>query len=150
MFTYAVDFSSLGKLVNDFTTNVVTSVGYLFLSTAVVVFFLGIVQFIWASRSGEKDGVTKGRSFMIWGLVGLFVMFSVWGIIKFAQGVLGPEFQSTEINVPSFNLKPGANTGGGTPLGGAAPTLLPIGATCDSNAACASGNCRASTLKCEP
>lgn len=151
-FTYAAtDFGSLGSLVNNFTKNVVTSVGYLFLSTAVVVFFLGVVQFIWASRGGEANGMEKGKSFMMWGLVALFVMFSVWGIIKFAQNILGPEFQTTEIIVPTLRFSPnGAGPAPATPLGSPASGGLPNGSNCSDNSMCASNNCRASTLKCEP
>ena len=141
-FAYAAtDFGSLGTLVNNFTKNVVTSVGYLFLSVAVVVFFLGVIQFIWASRAGEKDGMGKGKNFMVWGLVALFVMFSVWGIIKFAQNVLGPEFQSTEITVPTLKFDGSESSNKSNPVNKESGSLLPNGSACTSASQCQSGAC---------
>lgn len=53
---------------------------------ALVVFFWGLVQYIWGS-SGE--GGTDGKKVMTAGLIGLFVMVSVWGIIRLAQNTFG-------------------------------------------------------------
>lgn len=113
----ATDFASVGTLVNNFTTNVVTAVGYLMLTLAVVVFFWGIVEFIWAAREGKVEEKTKGRAMMTWGLVALFVMFSVWGIISFAQGILGSEFKTTTITVPKLKFDgSGSTPSNGSPL----------------------------------
>ena len=53
-------------------------IAFLF-SAAVAVFFYGIVRFI-ASSAGAKDKV-QGRELMLWGIVALFVMVAVWGIV---------------------------------------------------------------------
>jgi hypothetical protein len=51
---------------------------------------------------------------MMWGLIGLFVMFSVWGIVKFAQGVFGIQGDNV-ITVPNlrFGLQGAQTTSGG-------------------------------------
>ena len=49
------------------------------IAAALVVFFWGLVKYILSGKSkGAKD-------IMIAGLLGLFVMVSVWGIIRIAQ-----------------------------------------------------------------
>jgi len=47
-------------------------------------FFWGVVKYI-RSAGGEKD---EGKKVMIWGIVGLFVAFTIWGIVRFIQSEL--------------------------------------------------------------
>lgn len=115
--TNVTDFSGLGKFINDFKENVIVNLSALFLTTAVVAFFYGVVVYIYSIRNGEERGVTNGKNFMLWGLIALFVMFSVWGIVKFAQKVIGIEGQ-TEIDIPSIKFK---NSGSVPATGGAGP-----------------------------
>lgn len=139
----AVDFTSLGSLINNFTTNIVKSLGYLAMSAAVVAFFFGVVQFIWASREGDGAQMTKGKTFMLWGLIALFVMFSVWGIIKFFQQSINLP-NSSEITIPTLNIGGGGGTtpgsGGNTPGsgGGCTSSSCPSGQVCNP----ATGQCQ--------
>ena len=54
---------------------------------ALLTFFWGMVRSI--STYGDKAGVEKGRNIMLWGVLALFVMVSVWGLVHFIQGALG-------------------------------------------------------------
>lgn len=105
-------FTGLKGFIDSITTNIVASLGYLALASATVVFFFGIVQFIWAARSGEAKAMEEGKSFMVWGLIALFVMFSVWGIVRFAQDAIGSRyFQDGDIIVPRIRF---GDSGGST------------------------------------
>ena len=53
------------------------------IAVALVVFFWGLIQYIRTHKAGS------GKDTMIAGLVGLFIMVSVWGIIRIAQNTLG-------------------------------------------------------------
>ena len=55
------------------------------IAAALVVFFWGLVKYIRASGEGHKEG----QATMIAGLVSLFIMVSVWGIVALAQNALG-------------------------------------------------------------
>jgi len=55
-------------------------------------FFWGVAKYIREGASSDK-AAEEGRRIMTWGIVGLFVAFSIWGIIKFIQG----EFQINPI-----------------------------------------------------
>lgn len=103
-FSYAAALGSLVDLANTLATGVVKSLGYLAFTVAVVAFLWGMVNFIWSARNGDAGkGVENGKQFMLWGLIALFVMFSVWGIIIFAQGVLDIK-GSTSITIPNIEL----------------------------------------------
>lgn len=108
-FAYAVStdeaLGGLAGMVDTFSGTVVKSVGTLFITLAVVTFFWGMVQFIWYKREGNAGNVKVGQSFMAWGLLALFVMFSVWGIISFVGGAVGIK-TGGEIQIPYLEFKP--------------------------------------------
>ncbi|OHA91952.1 MAG: hypothetical protein A2723_00400 [Candidatus Zambryskibacteria bacterium RIFCSPHIGHO2_01_FULL_52_18] len=57
-------------------------------SLALLAFFWGLAKFIY-NVSGDEKAVGEGKNLMKWGLIALFVMVSVWGILRFAYGELG-------------------------------------------------------------
>lgn len=48
-------------------------------------FFWGIFKYLKNESESDKG---EGRSIMVWGVVGMFVVFSIWGIIAFIQSEL--------------------------------------------------------------
>lgn len=66
------------------------------LALALVVFFWGLIRYIFVDKGGE--GANKAKGLMLWGLIALFVMVSVMGIIRLAQQTLGV---SSETSIPA-------------------------------------------------
>lgn len=54
----------------------------------IIVFFIGLIRYIY--KAGDAKGRAEGRFAIIWGLIGIFVIFSLWGIINLLQGSLLP------------------------------------------------------------
>jgi len=54
---------------------------------AVVIFLWGIVEFILGADSEQKR--EAGKKHLAWGLIGLVIMFGVWGIIAVIQNFIG-------------------------------------------------------------
>ncbi|MCI0542168.1 pilin [bacterium] len=50
---------------------------------AIVYFFWGLAKYVLSAGDAEK--AAEGKSIMIWGVLALFVMVTVWGIIGFLQ-----------------------------------------------------------------
>ena len=74
---------TLRDLIMNFVVGCIfTRVGYLLIAFAVVIFLWGVFQFI---RAGGDEKTQAGKEFMFWGIVGLFVMVSVWGIVAILQ-----------------------------------------------------------------
>ncbi len=69
---------------------------------ALLVFFWGLAMFIF-KVGGDETAVKEGKTLMIWGIIALFVMVSIWGIIRFAQVELfrGIDFTTSPV-IPSF------------------------------------------------
>jgi hypothetical protein len=93
--------SKIGDLFNYVGCIINRSVIPLIFALALVMFIWGVVQFV--INSDEEAKKEKGRQFMIWGIIGLTVMVSVWGLV----GVLGSTFGLTtvlpQVNPPQAN-----------------------------------------------
>ncbi len=48
---------------------------------ALLVFIWGMVIFI--SKSGDSEARAEGRQRMVWGVIALFVIVSIWGLVGF-------------------------------------------------------------------
>ncbi len=57
------------------------------LTLALIIFIWGIVTFIY--KAGDEKSHSDGRKFMIWGLVAIFVLVSMMGILRFFASDLG-------------------------------------------------------------
>lgn len=72
--------------VNDFKGlievfyGVIGSLTPILFSMAIVAFLYGVQKYILAGASEDK--VKEGREMMIYGIIGLAVMFSVWGLVR--------------------------------------------------------------------
>ena len=64
-------------------------------SLCLLYFFWGVAKYI----KSEGDGKGEGKQIMIWGVVGLFVAFSIWGIIVFIRNEFGLTNVPTNINI---------------------------------------------------
>ncbi len=71
------------NIVNKVTTEIINPVIEVLFGLAIAIFFWGVIEFIWNSGSEEKR--TTGKQHMIWGLVGLFIMTAVAGIIEITK-----------------------------------------------------------------
>lgn len=64
---------------------------------------LGVVYFIWGVISyvvaGDDEAKTKGRDKMIYGLIGLLVIVSIWGLVNILKRSFGVDNDPT-ISVP--------------------------------------------------
>ena len=71
--------SSLASIVQDLIGLINMLVGVL-AALAVVIFFFGLVRFI--SKSDDAGSLKEGRTSIMWSLIALFVLFSIWGILQ--------------------------------------------------------------------
>lgn len=55
---------------------------------ALLAFLWGLVKFIYRV-GGDEKAVTDGKNLMLWGLIALFILVSLMGIIAFFQSDLG-------------------------------------------------------------
>jgi hypothetical protein len=70
-------------LVETLIRCLLTPVAGLLVSLAVIFFLYGVFKFISAEESEQIR--SEGKEFMFWGIVGIFVMVSLWGLVGVLQ-----------------------------------------------------------------
>jgi len=116
--------SGAGKLIQNINNNIGANLVILLSSVAFILFLFGLVRFIYDRSNGDDTRLQKDKEAMGWGLVALFVLVSIWGIIKMFQGFLGIQ-NSGDINLPKIcpngvceKSGVSTNSGGGIKTGG--------------------------------
>lgn len=84
-----------GDLINLATPIVV--------ALALLYFFWGLAQYILNSSDDKKQ--KEGKNIMIWGIIALFVMVSVWGIINVVRDTFN--LDDNTIDVPIVDIQGG-------------------------------------------
>ena len=82
-----VDLLDVGSAILDLLDLAIP----ILITLSVVYFFWGVSKFILAA--GDSEGRRQGTSIMVWGIIGLFVIVSVWGLVAVLQNtfyVTGP------------------------------------------------------------
>jgi uncharacterized membrane protein YidH (DUF202 family) len=82
--------AALGNLV-DTLIPIVIAIGLLF-------FIWGLVQFI--AASGDEAAKDEGKRKMIWGVIALFVIVAVWGLVDLLASLVGVQTGGTT-NAPT-------------------------------------------------
>lgn len=95
--TVAGGLSNFGTVIKNLLSGTVIPVLF---AVALVYFIYGVVKFIMAA--GDEDKVKEGKSAMIWGIIGLVVIISVYGLITFLSGALGLQ-QGGSVTLPTIN-----------------------------------------------
>jgi hypothetical protein len=97
------NLSDVGSFIINVINNIVVPVLF---AVAFIVFVYGAFQtFIIGATSEEVKA--KGTNLMLWGLIGFFVMVSVWGLVNILTGTVSFG-NNTGVNAP----KAGVNIGG--------------------------------------
>ncbi len=93
------DFKSV---VTCTITNIVNPLVYLVMGVAVLALLWGVVQYI--TKGDKPEERKKGGQFIMYGVIGLFVMISVWGLVAILSGTFFPSGPGTQPPVPTIQL----------------------------------------------
>ncbi len=102
LFSVNVAHAGIDSFIAKVNDNILNPIIYFLFAVAFVVFLYGVVIFI-ANQENETERST-GKKHMLFGIVGLAIMFSVWALIKLVTSTLKLEDDVT----------PGSSTVGGS------------------------------------
>ena len=52
-------------------------------AVALLVFFWGVIQYLWALNADGSSSKEDGKRHMLWGIIGMFVMVAAWALFQF-------------------------------------------------------------------
>lgn len=102
MFVFAQgNFGNVESLLNGLK-RLVGIATPLVMGIALLGFFWGLAMFIFNQGNEEKKG--EGKNIMLWGIIALFVMVAVWGLVGFiSNALLGNTITGGDVNVPGIS-----------------------------------------------
>lgn len=83
----------ISNFLNSFNAVIINPLIILVFAVAFLIFFWGIFQFI--SKAGDGTKREEGKKKILFGLIGMFIMFSAYGLIRVVLGTFGvssPEY----------------------------------------------------------
>jgi len=90
----------LGAFIIDLINNVAVPLVF---AIAFIVFIWGIFQYF-IQGGHDEEAKDKGKSLMLWGLIGFFIMVSVWGLVNILTGTV-----NTNDRIPDLPEAPEVN-----------------------------------------
>ncbi len=78
---------SLNSLLGRINQYILNPIIVLMFVVALITFFWGLVELI--RDAGGDEGRKLGKQHMIWGIVGMFIMISAYGIIRLILNTFG-------------------------------------------------------------
>lgn len=106
-----ISFAAIGNIadVGSFIINIINNV------LVPVLFAVAFIVFLWGAfntfilGANSDDVKDKGKNLMLWGLIGFFVMVSIWGLVNILTGTVS--FSNTS-GVSGGTPKAGVQIGG--------------------------------------
>lgn len=89
---FALPLVSLAASINNLSDVGTTIVNIINNIVVPVLFAIAFIVFIWGAfqtfiiGANDDETKTKGRNFMLYGLIGFFVMVSIWGLVNILVG----------------------------------------------------------------
>ena len=74
------------KLQSVLVQDIIAPLVWLLMMVAFVYFLYGVVEYIW--KGGSPQARSDGQRHMLWGIIGIGIMLSVFGIMHFIFGTV--------------------------------------------------------------
>jgi len=95
-----LELSAVGNFI-DTIIELMQKIVPLLIGLAVLVFLWGVLKYV-ISGADDADKRKEARGFMIWGIVSIFIMVSVWGLVGILQTSFGIDSKGTGIELPQL------------------------------------------------
>ena len=99
LFNVAHASDRLDQFIGNVNNLIINPLIVLLFALALALFLYGVVEFL--ANSDKEDARTKGKSHMLWGIVGFVIMIGVWSIINILMNTF---------NIPKSQIDPEKGT----------------------------------------
>lgn len=101
---------TIGDLIGE-VQSLVGMLVPLLIGVALVGVLWGLARY--AFRAGDEKAQEEGRRIMLWGVITIFVMVSIWGFVGILQTMFGVGGITQPSQIPTLNEYPAGGGGGG-------------------------------------
>ena len=92
--------TSIVHFLNKFNNLVLNPFILLLFGVSFVYFIYGVIKFLSKDAGDKGQGRTEARNSIFWGIVGMLIMFSVYGVIRFVLATFGISPSDVTSNYP--------------------------------------------------
>ena len=85
VFAFAADVSNITSLINSFG-GIINQIVPLILAVTVVYFIWNVAHFVMSGNAGVEAKRTEAINNIIWSIIAMFIMISIWGLIGILKG----------------------------------------------------------------
>jgi len=99
-----VAYASVDSFISNVNKLIINPLIIFLFALAVVYFLYGVFEFI--SNQDNEEAKTKGKSHMIWGVIGIVIMMGVFTILNMiinTFNIQGINPQEGTVNLPEYN-----------------------------------------------
>ena len=96
-FAYAQQAKSFQQISTEL---IITGSNYiltLLVALTLLTFLYGLMKYMYKGQESDQAR-SEGRKLMLWGIIGLFVMTSIWGLVALLSGLIGHDSSA----IPQF------------------------------------------------
>lgn len=90
--------NTFGDVITRFKEYLINPAIVLIFAAGFFFFVFGLVEFLWKLSSGADT--KEGKQHMIWGIVGMVIMASVYGILALVTSTFGIDYQNPDTTTP--------------------------------------------------
>lgn len=104
LFSTNIAYASVDSFVSNVNKLIINPLIILLFALAVVYFLYGVFEFI--SNQDNEEAKTKGKSHMIWGVIGIVIMMGVFTILNMIMNtfnIQGIDPKEGTVQLPDYN-----------------------------------------------
>ncbi len=106
MFVFAATDKTFQQIATELIIKTSNYVLTLLVALTVFVFLAGLMKYMFKGQESD-EARSSGRKLMLWGIIGIFVMTSIWSLVGLLAGTIG----QNQVGVPQFRTSgSGQNT----------------------------------------
>lgn len=98
LYPKTAEAATLGEVMFKVNRYLINPVIVLLFGIATLMFVLGLVEYM--AQKDNADAAAKGKRHMVWGIIGIFIMVSVFAIMRIIINALGVELPA-EAQLPN-------------------------------------------------
>ena len=95
----------VSNIMGRFVTYIINPAILIVFALGFLLFVYGLVEFLWNLNEGGEN--KEGKQHMLWGIVGMLIMVSVWGILDLLDNTFGLDFRNPDVSRASSITLPG-------------------------------------------